>query len=48
MAVNAAPEEDFGSGEAVLKQVFQPYVCRSIADRGLPHAGDIAEASSLR
>jgi hypothetical protein len=33
--------------ESVSKQVFATYVCRSAAQRGLPHPGDIAEASSL-
>jgi hypothetical protein len=47
MALAAPAEEDFGSDEQISKQVFQTYQCRSI-DKGKPHAGDIAEASSLR
>jgi hypothetical protein len=51
-AVTAAADEDLDeSPEAVTKEVFKPYQCRcsSIVARGaVPHAGDIAEASSLR
>jgi hypothetical protein len=47
MALAAPVEEDFGSDEQISKQVFQTYECRSIG-KGKPHAGDIAEASSLR
>lgn len=39
------------SPEAVTKEVFKPYQCRcsSIVSKGaIAHAGDIAEASSLR
>lgn len=47
----AADEELDESPEAVTKEVFKPYQCRcsSIVAKGaVPHAGDIAEASSLR
>eukprot|EP00878_Enallax_costatus_P032695 GHUV01035950.1.p1 GENE.GHUV01035950.1~~GHUV01035950.1.p1 ORF type:complete len:643 (+),score=180.98 GHUV01035950.1:954-2882(+) len=47
MALAAGDAEDFGTGEAVSKQIFTPYVCKSTAARGKSHAGDIAEASSL-
>ncbi|GMH33357.1 hypothetical protein BSKO_01191 [Bryopsis sp. KO-2023] len=38
---------DEAVSESVTKEVFTSYVCRSRAQRGLPHPGDIAEASSL-
>ncbi|GFR47433.1 hypothetical protein Agub_g9153, partial [Astrephomene gubernaculifera] len=38
---------DEGLAESATKQVFSSYVCRTITDRGLPHPGDVAEASSL-
>lgn len=47
----AADEELDESPEAVTKEVFKPYQCRcsSIVAKGaVPHAGDVAEASSLR
>lgn len=47
MALAAPVEEDFGSDEQLSKQVFQTYECKSIG-KGKPHAGDIAEPSSLR
>lgn len=40
-------EAEAGVADAVSKQVFTAYACRSIG-RGKPHPGDIAEASSLR
>uniref|UniRef100_A0A383VKE6 UBA domain-containing protein n=1 Tax=Tetradesmus obliquus TaxID=3088 RepID=A0A383VKE6_TETOB len=46
MALAAPVEEDFGSDEQISKQVFQTYECKSIG-KGKPHAGDIAEPSSL-
>ncbi len=45
MATNLV-EGDEAAGEAATKQVFTPYVCRTI-DRGIPHPGDVAEAASL-
>lgn len=51
-AATVAADEDLDeSAEAVTKEVFKPYQCRcsSIVAKGaVPHAGDIAEASSLR
>ncbi|KAK9814268.1 hypothetical protein WJX72_003136 [[Myrmecia] bisecta] len=46
-------EDDRGVGgdesvsEALSKEVFSTYQCRSIGDRGVPHPGSIAEATSL-
>ncbi|KAK9915021.1 hypothetical protein WJX75_003704 [Coccomyxa subellipsoidea] len=37
---------DESVSEALSKEVFSTYVCRTI-DRGIPHPGDIAEAASL-
>lgn len=48
MALSANDADDYDTSEAVSKQIFTSYVCKSSASRGLPHAGDIAEASSLR
>lgn len=39
--------EDESVSEALSKHVFTTYVCRSL-QRGIPHPGDIAEASGLR
>lgn len=39
--------EDESVSEALSKDVFSTYVCRSL-QRGIPHPGDIAEASGLR
>jgi hypothetical protein len=48
----AAADDDLDeSSEAVTKDVFRPYQCRCssiVAQGAVPHAGDIAEASSLR
>jgi hypothetical protein len=47
----AADEELEDSPEAVTKEVFKPYQCRCnsiLAQGAVAHAGDIAEASSLR
>lgn len=46
------PRQDVEGGdesvsEALSKDVFSTYVCRSL-QRGIPHPGDIAEASGLR
>eukprot|EP00208_Stichococcus_sp_RCC1054_P000099 CAMPEP_0206143488 /NCGR_PEP_ID=MMETSP1473-20131121/20743_1 /ASSEMBLY_ACC=CAM_ASM_001109 /TAXON_ID=1461547 /ORGANISM="Stichococcus sp, Strain RCC1054" /LENGTH=921 /DNA_ID=CAMNT_0053538919 /DNA_START=201 /DNA_END=2963 /DNA_ORIENTATION=+ len=38
--------EDESVSEALSKDVFSTYVCRSL-QRGIPHPGDIAEASGL-
>ena len=38
---------DESVSEALSKDVFSTYVCRSL-QRGVPHPGDIAEASGLR
>jgi hypothetical protein len=46
----SAVEDEHGDtslAENVTKEIFTSYVCKSI-DRGKPHPGDIAEASSLR
>lgn len=34
-------------GEVVMKTIFSEYACRTIS-RGVPHAGDVAEPTSLR
>eukprot|EP00775_Hariotina_reticulata_P007699 gene7699-7898_t len=41
-----ADEDIHETGEQLSKEIFTSYVCKSI-QRGRPHAGDIAEASSL-
>lgn len=45
-AENAEIGGEESAPEALSKEVFTPYHCRSL-DRGLPHCGDIAEAASL-
>ncbi|KAF8066309.1 strawberry notch-like protein [Scenedesmus sp. PABB004] len=45
--MDPARVEDFSGNEEAQLEVFASYTCRSSARRGLPHAGDIAEPSSL-